>query len=228
MRILTLMAGAALIAAGPQAAPAYEVARSTGDHDFMFTFRGAAQLVLGAPKDNGLSTWQKLPFAWKLFGRDVTGYFVSDNGYVTFDQASTASMAANTTLPHASAPKQSIFAFWTDLHLEDGHGPWAGQVYAATLGAAPSRVHVIYWLSAMPPGAVFQATAFSFALALHEDGSFEVIFTSGRKGAAVKATIGVTSADGQAVLAEGPAFDFPTVGFGGADDLSYRFTPVRR
>jgi hypothetical protein len=81
----------------------------------------------------------------------------------------------------------------------------------------------------MPPGATFQATAFSFAIALYEGGDFEVIFTSGRKGQAVKATIGASDADGRAaVMAEGPAFDFPPVSFGGADDLSYRFTPTRR
>jgi hypothetical protein len=225
MRLLTLALAVTLAQTGAGAAPGYEVAKSTGDHDFMFTFRQTAQLVHGAPKNDVLSAWQKLPFPWTLFGQDVTGYYVSDNGYITFDQAATKSVAANTTLPHASAPKLSIFAFWTDLHLED-HGPWAGQVYAATTGAAPNRAHVIYWLSAMPPGADFSATAFSFAIALYENGSFEMIFTAGRKGTAVKATIGATGVDAQtAVMAEGPAFDYPPVGFGGDDDLSYRFTP---
>ena len=67
-----------------------------------------------------------------------------------------------------------------------------------------------------------------FALALYENGEFEVIFTSGRKANPVKATVGAISADGsQAELAAGPGFDSPDVGYGGADDISYRFNQNR-
>ncbi len=215
------------VAALDGAAPTYDVIRSTGDHDFMFSFRQAAQLAFGAPQENTLSPWQTLPFPWKFFGREVTGYFISDNGYITFDRAATTSLTANRALPDAAAPATSIFAFWTDLRLEAGHGPWTNAVYTAALGQAPNRVHLIYWMSALPPGGTFDTAAFSFALALYENGEFEVIFTSGRKGVPVKATIGATSPDGKtAVMAEGPAFDFPSVGFGGEDDKNYRFKPA--
>lgn len=94
------------------------------------------------------------------------GYFVSDNGYITFDPAAKASVARNTGLPDASAPAKSIFAFW-------------------------------------------------------------ITFASGRKGVPLKATIGAVAADGKtAILAEGPNFDYPAVGYGGADDLNYKFTPA--
>jgi hypothetical protein len=220
---------AALAAGAGVSAPTYEVVKSVGDHDFMFSFRQSAQAVFAAPQDNTLSAWQKIPFAWKFFGRDVAGYFVSDNGYITFDADAKTSVAAPAALPSASAPKHSIFAFWTDLRLESGRGAWTNSVYAATMGQAPNRVHVIYWLSLVPAGGAFESSAFSFALALHENGEFEVIFTSGRKGVPVKATIGATNADGQtAVMAEGPAFDYPAVGFGGDDDVSYRFKPIDR
>ena len=216
-------------AAGAAPAPTYDIVRSTGDHDFMFSFRQSAQLAFDAPQDNALSAWQTLPFPWKLFGRDVTGYFISDNGYITFDKGAKASIAANTTLPNAAAPPASILAFWTDLRLEPGHGNWTNAVHTATMGRAPNRVHVIYWMSVLPPGGAFETSACSFALALYENGEFEVIFTSGRKGVPVKATIGATSLDGKtAVQAEGPAFDFPAVGFGGEDDRNYRFKPVEK
>jgi hypothetical protein len=226
---MTLAIVALLPAGLPQSTPpAYEVARSTGDHDFMFSFRQNAQAVFQAPQEDMLSAWQPMPFPWKFFGQDVAGYYISDNGYITFDKGAKTSVPANTTLPDPAAPRASIFAFWTDLRLEAGRGPWTNSVYAATFGQAPARQHVIYWLSVLPKGGAFETSAFSFALAISEGGEFEVIFTSGRKGIPVKATVGATSPDGKpAVLAEGPAFDYPNVGFGGADDVNYRFRPVR-
>jgi hypothetical protein len=66
------------------------------------------------------------------------------------------------------------------------------------------------------------------ALALHENGDAEVIYASGRKASPVQATVGIVSADGTAVLAAGPDFDFPNVGYGGDDDQSIRFKRVAK
>lgn len=209
------------------AADTYSVTRTVGDHDFMFEFRSASTAVLNPPADNVLSTWQKLPFPWKFFGQSVEGYFISDNGYITFDRNAKASVAASTALTNAAAPPNSIFAFWTDLKMEAGHGQWANTVWTATLGSAPNRVHVIYWLSVVPAADSFADAGFNFALSLYENGEFESIFTSGRKGTPVKALIGALSADGKTqVVAEGPGFDFPAVGYGGDDDVNYKFKPV--
>ncbi len=209
-------------------AQTYEVSRSVGDHDFLFYFRQNAQQAFSPPRDNELSAWQKLPFAWKFFGADVTGYFISDNGYITFDPSANSSVAANTTLPDPAAPRNSIFAFWTDLRMEAGHGQWANTVWNATMGQAPNRVHLIYWMSIVPAADTFASAGFNFALAIYESGQFEAIFTSGRKATPVKATIGAISADGkQAILAAGPDFDFPDVGYGGEDDLNFRFQPIK-
>jgi hypothetical protein len=207
-------------------AQTYDCVRSVGDHDFLFSFRQSAQQAFSPPKDNELSTWQALPFPWKFFGKDVSGYAISDNGYITFDREARTSVAANTTLPDAAAPRNCIFAFWTDLRMEAGHGQWANSVWTATIGQAPNRVHLIYWMSVVPAPDSFANAGYNFALAVYENGEFEVIFTSGRKATPVKATVGALNADGkQAVLAAGPAFDFPSVGYGGDDDINYRFKP---
>ena len=225
MRIVILIVALAVQAAAPK--PAYTVTKWTGDHDFLFEFRGAAAAVMVPPANDVLSARQKLPFAWKFFGQAVDGYFISDNGYVTFDPAATTSVAANTSLPSVTAPANSIFAFWNDFRLEAGHGQWVGHVYTATLGAAPNRVHVIYWMGPIAKGDDFATSSYNFLLSLHENGEFEATFASGRKGAPLKATIGAISADGKAaILAEGPTFDYPTVGYGGADDVNYKFTPA--
>jgi hypothetical protein len=207
--------------------PGYRVTRSVGDHPFLFEFRGAAGAVFTPPADDKLSAWQPLPFAWKFFGTAVEGYFVSDNGYITFDRSAKTSAPVSVALANPAAPRQSIFAFWTDMRLEAGHGQWVGHVYSATLGAAPNRLHAIYWMGPIPAGEAFEQSSYNFLLVLHENGEFEVIFASGRKGAPVKAVVGATNADGTRVATgEGPGFDYPPVGYGGDDDVAYRFTPA--
>ena len=88
-------------------------------------------------------------------------------------------------------------------------------------------MHVIYWMGPIAAPDSFATSSYNFLLALHENGEFEITFASGRKGVPLKATIGAVAADGKtAVLAEGPNFDYPAVGYGGADDLNYKFKPV--
>jgi len=226
MRAATLIALLALqTAASP---PKYTVTKWTGDHDFLFEFRGAATAVMVPPANDVLSARQKLPFPWKFFDQPVDSYFVSDNGYITFDPNAKISVAPTVTLSDAPPPANSIFAFTNDFRMEDGHGQWVGHVYTATLGAAPNRVHVIYWMGVIAKGDNFATSSYNFLLSLYENGEFEVTFASGRKGATLKASIGAIAADGKtAVAAEGPNFDFPAVGYGGADDLNYKFKPVK-
>jgi hypothetical protein len=224
-----------MVAGPPPADPAqgspttYRVTRQTGDHAFLFEFRSAAKPIMTPPVNDALSTWQALPFPWKFFGAAVDGYAASDNGYLTFDKTTKASAAMSTALTDAAAPRNSLFAFWTDMRLEAGHGQWVGHVYSATLGAAPNRVHAIYWMGPIAAGEAFERSSYNFLVAIYETGEFEVIFASGRKGAPVKATVGARNADGSiAVIAEAHGFDYPPVGYGGDDDVTYRFIPAVR
>lgn len=227
MRIAALLLAVAAVTAAAKQPAAYTVEKWTGDHPFLFEFRGAATAVMVPPGDNVLSARQKLPFGWKFFGQPVDGYFVSDNGYITFDPDAKTSVPLSTALPDPSAPKNSIFTFWTDFRMEGGHGQWVGHVYTATLGTAPNRVHAIYWMGPVPAADTFATSSYNFLLALYENGEFEAIFASGRKAKPVKATIGALSADGKSfVVAEGPGFDYPAVGYGGADDVNYKFKPT--
>jgi hypothetical protein len=206
-------------------APTYEVTRLVGDHDFLFSFRQAAGPALTPPANNVLSKWQTLPFAWKFFGQAVTGYSISDNGYITFDQTAKVSVAEPVALADPAAPRNGIFAFWHDFKLDVGASQWNNAVWTATLGAAPSRTHVIYWMSATPASTA--ESALSFLIAIYETGEFEVVYTSARNSSKLSGVAGATNHDGSArVTAPGPGFDFPAVGFGGADDVTYRFKPV--
>lgn len=229
MRVAVSVLVFGVVVASASAAPTYDVTRSVGDHDFLFSFRQNAEPAFTAPQDNSLSAWRPLPFAWRFFGKDVAGYFISDNGYITFDRAAKTSIGKPAALTDDAAPGNSIFAYWTDLRLDAGQSQWTNSVWTATMGAVPARVHVIYWMSVAPAGSAPAASALSFIVALYETGEFEVIYTTARKSGALAATVGAISADGAGrVTAAGPAFDFPAVGFGGDDDVTFRFKPVDR
>ena len=68
-----------------------------------------ATVVVAQGSNDVLSAAQTLPFTWNFYGKPVTSYKVSDNGYITFDAAATTSVSVNTTLPNANAPKNAIF-----------------------------------------------------------------------------------------------------------------------
>ena len=67
-------------------------------------------------------------------------------------------------------------------------------------GAQPRARHLSD--GAHREGDDFATSSYNFLLTLYENGEFEAIFASGRKGAPLKATVGALAADGKtAVLA---------------------------
>jgi len=75
-------------------------------------------VVVPQGSNNVLSTAQNLPFSWDFYGKPVTAYKVSDNGYITFNTSAQTSIGANVALPDAAAPLNAIFAFWDELELK--------------------------------------------------------------------------------------------------------------
>jgi hypothetical protein len=229
MRALAVVSLGTAIALGQAPGVSYAVSRSTGDHDFLFSFRQSAQPALTAPRDNKLSDWKPLPFAWEFFGAPVTGYFVSDNGYLTFDKNASRSESKRMLILDESAPTNSIFAYWTDLKLDAGQNQWTNSVWTATLGEAPSRVHIVYWMSLTPAGAAPGSAALSFLVALYENGDFEIVHTAARTAGPLSGIVGAINANGSVrVGADKAGIDFPAVGFGGEDDVAYRFKKTTR
>ncbi len=205
----------------------YTTSVSTGLRQFVFELRPNARLAYPPPKDDVLSDWQTIPFPWKFYGKDVTGFYISDNGYITFDNAATVSVPANTTLPLATAPRNAIFAFWEDLHTEAGFSQWSNEVRVLEWGTAPNRVLLIMWAGVVPPGVTFSSSnTLAFGIALFEGGDFDVIFVGGRSTVRMNATVGAQNADGTAgVMLDGsPTFGYPAVTADPNDDISYAFS----
>ena len=195
--------------------------QSTGSHPVVANMRQGSALVYAAPKEDELSEWQTLPFAFTFAGESVTGYFISDNGYITFDPEATVSEPSNEN----GTVRNAIFGYWDDLHLEGGNPVWSNEVRTKTDGVAPNRTHVIMWISAVPKGQSWQMSNVSFAIALYEQGGFEVIFVAGNGSDRIRGTVGAANADGSVhtLLPGSPSFPYPRVTSDPNDDVRYLF-----
>ncbi len=193
----------------------------TGSHPVVADMRNGSALVYAAPKEEELSEWQTLPFPFTFADQEVSGYFISDNGYITFDPAETVSDPAN----ERAAVRNAIFGYWDDLHLEGGNPVWSNEVRTKTAGTAPNRTHVIMWISAVPKGQTFSRSNVSFAIALYEQGGFEIIFVAGRTNGTLSGSVGAVNADGSVVtlLPGSPRLPYPDVTADPNDDIRYIF-----
>lgn len=181
---------------------------------------------LGHPNNNVLSEWQELPFTWSFYGQPVTGYYASDNGYITFDRGASKGIPNNTTIPSAAEPNDAIYAFWADWHLDGDYNPNTNRVLNLTMGVAPNRLHVIMWGGVTPGGVKGGANNnASFFLVLHESGGFDIALMACRKNVPMNGTIGVENYDGsRATMVTGsPNFDFPPLTPAPNDMLYWEF-----
>jgi len=192
---LLTFAAIALGILGNVQAQGYYTLQSKGvkDPNYNYKFSLAtgnnAVKLIEPTKDNVFSAVQTLPFSWNFFGKPVTQYMVSDNGFITFNTAETINTGSAMTLPNANAPKSSIFAFWYDFKLASGAGV-PDQVVSFTYGTAPNRVHVIQWLSVTNLAASYG----SAAIMIYEGKHFDVLLN--QVGSAITGTIGANNEDG--------------------------------
>lgn len=182
--------------------------------------------ILKGPADNILSPWQTLPFTFNFFGTPVTGYYASDNGYITFDSSDTLSIPSNDLPPSIGKPNNAIYAFWTDLRLDSVVGSAPDEIKTWTYGVTPNRTHVIQWYSVTDPGGGPISNFIYFAIKLYECGDFDIILN--RKGTGVStlfATAGCENASGTTakIIFGSPIIDFPATVSTPVDDNVYRF-----
>jgi len=181
-----------------------------------------------------LTRWQALPFNWDFYGKTVKGYYISDNGYISFDSNSKGSNPNNVTLPDANAPKNAIFGFWDALAMvdPDGQSTYTNLIHTWTIGKAPNRVHVIHWFRAFhEPYTTDQASQFCFGIRLFESGpkAFDIVYDyrymPSTTVTPTDATVGCQNDNGTSatMVAGSPSFVFPAVTADKADDVVYEF-----
>lgn len=153
------------------------------------------KLALG---DNATSAAISLPFAFNLYGKTYSRFYVGSNGLVGFSPYG-LSYYTNTNLPNAYVPNAIICPYWDDLNPARGGG-----VYVGVEGAAPNRKVVVSWVD-VPWGTYAPLSVrFTFQAILME-GSSDIVFqylnvspTNTSYGAGRSATIGIENETGRA------------------------------
>ena len=223
---------AALIGiAGLVNAQSYVYTESTGTTLPYFIGEGTTTTIFEPPTSSGaslpdqLSSMVPLPFSWDFYGSAVSGYYASDNGYITFENSS-SSPAANDTPPTAGDPNSAIYAFWDDIEVKNNGSGTTDRVKFWTYGSEPNRVHVVQWHS-VTPGASGGGTGnyLYAAIRIYECGDFDIVHQYSDV-SGMSATVGCENAGGtDATLVTGsPSLDYPG-GLAAAetDDKVYSF-----
>lgn len=199
--------------AGAKAQSYYFIAETGTSAPYFYDEPGTDLLTSG---DEVLSTWQTLPFTWNFYGLPVTGYYASDNGYVTFDQSETTSYGNNTAVPASGGPSNAIYAFWDDL-------TFGGSVRSWTIGLPPNQIHCVQWFNMTPSGGSGSLTT---TLRIFEGGDFDIIWDIGNGTASTSSgTVGSEDAfdsDGTQVQSA-PFTQFPASTSDNNDDRRIEF-----
>ena len=135
-----------------------------------------------------------LPFPFTFYGQQYTTAFVSTNGHVNFNAASTS--FSNGSIPSSGAPNAAIYAFWDDLFVDA-----SASVGTDLLGSAPNRRFVIEWRNVRFFGDT--SRRIDVSVVLHENGD---VLTQARNLAddgrerGNSATLGIENATGTVAL----------------------------
>lgn len=184
---------------------------------YLYTNMGTT--ILGIPSIEVMSSAQTIPFSFEFYGQTYTQYYVSDNGYITFDN-DPISEPNNTAIPDTTGPNNAIYAFWDDLNIIAGGGS-VDEVLSYTYGTSPNRVHVIQWFSPTPA----TGTGYLYtSIRLYECGTFDIMHNFGTA-TGMSATSGAENATGTmgVSITGSPNMTYPSTGMSATDDKVYTF-----
>ncbi len=142
-----------------------------------------------------------LPFPFTFYGETYTQAWVSENGFITFQEAvGNQSWANHCPIPLVDSgtlvpvlPNGAIYAFWDDLFVDGLASMWTEE-----RGTAPDRQYVIEWRYVTFIGS---GGRLDFEIVLHETGAitlqYRVKGIDQNRETGNSATIGLESPDGR-------------------------------
>lgn len=93
--------------------------------------------------DDAVSGTQPIGFTFNFWGVNYTDFFISSNGFITFDAGSGSGCCTGQNLPSTTAPNNLIAFSWDDLDPGNGGQPTTNVVRYQTIGVAPNRTLVV-------------------------------------------------------------------------------------
>lgn len=162
-----------------------------------FQATASTSIIFDKPTNDVLSGANTIPFPFNFNGTTYSSYKVSDNGYLTFDLTATTAQNTPVALPNASAPKNAIFALWSDMECiaNTQYTSERSQVFSYSYGSSPNRVHVVQWYGMAKKGVTPDGSNIIFmAVKLYEAGGFDIVY--GGKAGSISGVAGYQNADG--------------------------------
>ena len=127
-----------------------------------------------------------LPFSFPFFGQNYTTIYISTNGLITFDAASSSYSNSDTTL----ISTKCIAPLWDDIDLRNGSGVTGSDIYILRNA---SNV-LIRWKGKRYPYSSSSSPAINVECVLYSNG--QIRFNYGVGNNPVDATVGISKGDG--------------------------------
>ena len=162
-----------------------------------FQATASTSIIFDKGTNDVLSGANTIPFPFSFNGNSYSSYKVCDNGYLTFDLTATTAQKTPKTLPDSTAPKNAIFALWSDMECiaNTQYTSERSQVFSYSYGSSPNRVHVVQWYGMAKKGLTPDGNNIIFmAIKLYEAGGFDIIY--GGKAGSISGLAGYQNADG--------------------------------
>jgi len=178
---------------------------------------GWTSITNGPNSTNYWSAAQSI-FAFEFFGTSFTELKFSQNALITFSDATGTPTSANTSLPNASLPDNTIAGFW-DSYASPNSGD---RVYTQTFGSSPDRQFWIRYHS-------FEIGSYSyayFAIVLEETtNKVYMIDYNYKSGGPSSSTVGVQQNSTTAIQST-TTYSFNSGSSVRSDNDYYAYTPV--
>jgi hypothetical protein len=162
-----------------------------------FQATASTSIIFDKGTNDVLSGANTIPFPFSFNGNSYSSYKVCDNGYLTFDLTATTAQKTPKTLPDSTAPKNAIFALWSDMECigNTQYTSERSQVFSYSYGSSPNRVHVVQWYGMAKKGVTPDGSNIIFmAIKLYEAGGFDIIY--GGKAGSISGLAGYQNSDG--------------------------------
>ncbi len=114
--------------------------------------------------DDQVSGVLPLGFDFDFYGNTYNNFYISSNGFITFNTDFNSGCCSGQLIPSAGSPNNLIAMGWGDINPGNGGQPGMNVVRYATVGAAPNRILVVEFFNVdqWPSGSnvTFQAHLF--------------------------------------------------------------------